>query len=170
MERAQGFLDPRQSESHSYVFGKRILTLPNRGKALLHQAPESAPAESAKTSVDWDHARSLFIDLFDLRVDQLQAAASLLSNLPEKVELGLILEPPVDPALVEPHDLEAAPPVIDHTVDDVHSAIRDSANPRPQHLSLEEHPGTRLRWRAQADDLRPVLVATRQMKQNVEHR
>jgi hypothetical protein len=170
VQRAQGFFDSGQSKSSSYLLGKRILTLGRCSKALFHEAPQPTAAESTEAPIERNDARNLLIDLFDLGVDQLQAAAALLPYLAKKVELGFILEPPVDPALVEPHDLEVAPAIIDQTVDDVHFAIRDPANPRSQHPAPEEYPRTHVEMSVQADDLSPILVATRQVEEKVEHR
>jgi hypothetical protein len=161
---AQGVAECRQAEPISDGVGKRVEAERHNWNTLLDETPQTPTSKPADPSINRHHAFRFVADLLDLGVDELESAAALFTNLSIEVELGFIGYALVDPPLVEPHDLEVSPTVINHTVDYQQPAARDSPLSYSDDPPAEQYPRAWLETRVEVRETGPVLVATGQVQ------
>ena len=90
--------DRREVESLPKVLWQGVATCHRRGQALLDEAAQPSPSETAEAPIDRDDTRDFLSDLLDLRVHELQPAATPFPHLPIEIQLRLVFEPAMDPA------------------------------------------------------------------------
>ena len=140
MQFAQGVVECRKVEPPSDGLAKGISARVCDRKTLFDDAPQTTPSETPEPPVHRHDPRGLVRGLLDLWIDELERAPSRLAHLTVEIDLGFVGESRVDPPVIEPHDLEVSPTVVNETIDDHHSPSRNPAQSHALDDPTEEHP------------------------------
>jgi hypothetical protein len=135
---AQSVPESRQTEACSRHVGQRVLTTRSSENTLFDEPPQAPASEAPEPAIDRHHALDLVARFLDFWIDELETTAAPFSHLSVEVQFRLVGDTPVDPALVEPHDLQVPKAVVDSTVDDQQPPTRDSPLPHSNYPTSQK--------------------------------